>query len=87
MQVSFVGSNKDKFISTEETKWSLTSETGTTVSKISLSYGTNGTAYISHIQLEEGNKATEFEPYYVTSDVKVTQERDHTLKAIWKENT
>lgn len=40
----------------------------------------------SNIQLEEGNTATEYEPYYVTSETKVTRNFDHTLKAIWKEN-
>ena len=37
----------------------------------------------SHIQLEEGSTATLYEPYYVTSDVAVTQENDYTLTAIW----
>lgn len=41
----------------------------------------------SKLQLEEGNTATEWEPYYVTSDVKVTQKSNHTLKAIWKANS
>ena len=40
----------------------------------------------SNIQLEEGNTATEYEPYYVTSETKVTRNFNHTLKAIWKEN-
>ena len=40
----------------------------------------------SNIQLEEGDTATEYEPYYITPDTKVVQENDHTLKAIWKEN-
>ena len=40
----------------------------------------------SNIQLEEGSEATEYEPYYITSDTKVVQNKDHTLKAIWKEN-
>jgi type IV pilus assembly protein PilA len=47
--------------------------------------GTNLT--FSNIQLEEGNIATEYESYYITSDVKVTQESDHTLKAIWMANS
>ena len=42
-------------------------------------------ATINNIQLEEGDTATEYEPYYVTSDTKVTQKNDHTLKAIWEE--
>ena len=40
----------------------------------------------SNVQLEEGATATEYEPYYITSSTKVVQNKDHTLKAIWKEN-
>ena len=39
-----------------------------------------------NLQLEEGNVATEYEPYFVTSKTKVTRNFNHTLKAIWKEN-
>ena len=51
-------------------------------------YKKNGTNYIgtmvfSNIQLEEGSTKTLYEPYYVTSDVAVTQENNHTLTAIW----
>ena len=28
----------------------------------------------------------QYEPYYITSDTRVVQNQDHTLKAIWKEN-
>ena len=38
---------------------------------------------VSHFQLEKGNVATTYEPYYITSDVAVTQESNHTLTAIW----
>ena len=38
------------------------------------------------VQLEKGSTATEWEPYYVTQDVKVTQMQNHTLTAIWEEN-
>lgn len=40
----------------------------------------------SNIQIEEGDTATEYEPYFVTSKTKVTRNFNHTLKAIWKEN-
>lgn len=40
----------------------------------------------TNLQLEVGDTATEYEPYYVTSKTKVTRNYDHTLKAIWKEN-
>lgn len=38
------------------------------------------------IQLEIGDTATEYEPYYITSNTTVVQENNHTLKAIWQEN-
>ena len=40
-----------------------------------------------NIQLEEGTIATPYEPYYVTSDTVVTQEKNHTLTAIWEPNS
>lgn len=36
------------------------------------------------IQLEEGDTATEYEPYYIKEDTKVVQHANHTLTAIWK---
>ena len=39
------------------------------------------------IQLEEGNIATTWEPYYITSSTTVVQDKDHTLKAMWIPNT
>ena len=52
-------------------------------------YGSDANTNItlSNIQLEEGNTATEWEPYFVTNDVKVIQEKNHTLKAIWQANS
>ena len=47
----------------------------------------NSKVEFSNIQLEEGTKATEYEPYYITSNTKVVQSENHTLKAIWKENS
>ena len=38
------------------------------------------------VQLEEGDTATEYEPYYITNDTTVVQDKNHTLKAIWKAN-
>ena len=40
----------------------------------------------SNIQIEEGDNATPYEPYYITSDTTVVQQKNHTLKAIWKAN-
>ncbi len=39
-----------------------------------------------HYQMELGNTATEWEPYYITSSTTVVQNQNHTLKAIWQEN-
>ena len=47
----------------------------------------NAKATISYIQLEEGDTATPYEPYYITNTTQVVQDKDHTLKAIWKENS
>ena len=41
----------------------------------------------TNVQIEEGTQATEYEPYYITSDTKVTQKKNHTLTAIWEENS
>jgi len=48
---------------------------------------TQGSISWNNMQIEEGTTATEYEPYYVTSNVKVTQEKNHTLKAIWQANS
>ena len=37
-----------------------------------------------NLQLEEGDTATEYEPYYVTNNTKVVRHENHTLKAIWE---
>ena len=39
------------------------------------------------IQLEEGDTATEYEPYYITPTTTVVQDKNHTLKAIWQANS
>ncbi len=65
----------------------ITSNVNYDVSGSFISFGTGNLTYISQIQLEEGETATEYEPYFVTSDVKVTQEKNHTLKAIWRANS
>ena len=49
--------------------------------------GVFATIRLYNIQLEEGEVATEYEPYYITANTKVTQTSDHTLKAIWKANS
>ena len=42
---------------------------------------------IYNIQLEEGDTATPYEPYYITPSTTVVQQNNHTLKAIWKANS
>lgn len=49
--------------------------------------GVFSTIRLYNLQLEEGDTATEYEPYYITSDTKVVQQKNHTLKAIWKANS
>ena len=49
--------------------------------------GINTNVTITNVQLEEGEEATEYEPYYVTSSTEVTQDKDHTLTAIWEANS
>ena len=64
-----------------------TSDKNKTISGITVSYGTsNAYSYIKNFQIEEGSEATEYEPYFVTSSTKVTQDKDHTLTAIWEQN-
>ena len=48
--------------------------------------GVYSTIRLYNLQLEEGDTATEYEPYYITSDTPVVQDKNHTLKAIWKAN-
>ena len=46
----------------------------------------NCNVYISNVQIEQGPTATTYEPFYVTSDTTVTQDKNHTLTAIWEKN-
>lgn len=46
----------------------------------------SSTMIFSKIQLEEGETATEYEPYYILPSTKVVQKTNHTLKAIWEAN-
>ena len=43
-----------------------------------------GRIRFSSIQLEEGTTATPYEPYYITNDTTVVQNKSHTLKALWE---
>ena len=46
----------------------------------------NMTSEYINIQLEEGDTATEYEPYFIKENTKIVQNNNHTLKAIWKAN-
>jgi len=48
--------------------------------------GVYSTIRLYNLQLEEGDTVTEYEPYYITKDTTVVQDKNHTLKAIWKAN-
>ena len=76
------------FGKTEEGTSVITSTKGKTLKFVTMTYGANNTAYISHIQLEEGATSTGFEPYTITtSDTNVTKTSDHTLYAEWQANS
>ena len=64
-----------------------TSRSGLSLSNINVNYGNPGWIYLKRIQLEEGNEATAYEPYYITNSTTVVQENNHTLKAIWQANS
>ncbi len=49
-------------------------------------YRTGDSITYSNIQIEEGDTATEYEPYYITPTTTVVQQKNHTLKAIWQTN-
>ena len=49
--------------------------------------GVFSTIRLYNVQLEEGDTATEYEPYYITKDTTVVQDKNHTLKAIWQANS
>ena len=75
--------------SNEIIKSSTTSNVNKTINQITISYGYGtANAHVAYIQLEEGDTATEYEPYQeYTSSTIVTKEDNHTLYAIWKANS
>ncbi len=72
---------------TDYGNYTLKSKTGQSIKGLSISYNSRQTVWLKEIQLEEGTEATAYEPYYITSNTNVVQEQNHTLKAIWQENT
>ena len=74
-----------RYLSTNIPKRNIyTSLKDNSLSKITFGYVT-GYAHMSKVQLEEGAVATKWEPYYITNNLNIVQNKDHTLKAIWKE--
>lgn len=66
----------------------ITAPTNAKYIRFTINYINSNTNYGNTTQLEEGTEATSYEPYYVTSDVKVTRwNTDMVLKAIWQENS
>lgn len=59
------------------------------VQYVYLSYGRgNVDSHVAYIQIEEGETATEYEPYQeYTSSTTVTKQENHTLYAIWQANS
>ena len=60
-----------------------------TVTSCIVGVGNNGDedgVKFNNLQLEKGNTATEYEPYFVTNSTTVTQDKNHTLTAIWEKN-
>ena len=89
--VSTLSSNKTF---SNDGSWHLISETftvpsGITSGKVNIGndtpnlFGDNCYIDIGGLKF---SKSSQFDSYYVTSNVTVTQESDHTLKAIWQEN-
>lgn len=71
--------------STVAKEYTVTTASNKNIDRFSLSYNSGSYAYVSEIQLEKGDTATEFEPYQeYSSDTVVTKGNDHTLHAIWE---
>ena len=82
--ISFQGQNRSFSYVSEEDKGGLTifqNRTGNTSVNMNL---ISDSVVISNIQVEEGSTATAYEPYYVTDTTLVTQNKNHTLTAIWE---
>ena len=72
--------------STSDIELSKKSNSEKTINYIYMSFVNPCYVYLDYIQLEEGDTATEYEPYYVQNNTKVTQNKNHTLKAIWEKD-
>ena len=71
---------------TDFARFYVTSSTDESIFGLYVTYNTRQTVWLKEIQLEEGSTATTYEPYYVTNNVIVSREYDHTLTAIWEED-
>ena len=66
----------------------ITTDNSKTFSAIGITFQLGSPySYIKNFQIEQGSTATLYEPYYITTDTTVTQEQNHTLKAIWQANS
>lgn len=67
---------------------SFSSDVNKKIQHVYLSYGRGSVnSHVAYIQLEEGDTATEYEPYQeYTSSTTVTKQENHTLYAIWQAN-
>lgn len=54
------------------------------IKQIYMTYGWGGNIYLSYVQLEEGANATTYEPYIIEETTPITQNKNHTLTAIWE---
>ena len=73
--------NKETFIDINRT-----SAINKTIDYISGTYSDRERMYIDidSFQIEEGTEATAYESYYITSSTPVSQNKNHTLTAIWE---
>ena len=70
--------------SNSEKKITYSSIPNKTIKQIYMTYGWNGNIYLSYVQLEEGANATTYEPYIIEETTPITQNKNHTLTAIWE---
>ena len=67
---------------------SFSSDVNKKIQHVYLSFGRGSVnSHVAYIQIEEGDTATEYEPYQeYTSSTTVTKQENHTLYAIWQAN-
>ena len=73
-----------KFTTGSSSAVTLTTDSNTKYIKIRAMGGVGQNSTTVKYQIEEGNVATAYEPYILTSSTIVTQNKNHTLTAIWE---